>query len=455
MLSLLQKLQNPLSLAMTKKTRLNKTEDLNYVGAFLTSVRQKLIPYHSRSLQNYPTKDELLNIYNEIYQDMNELLIDEHETVANNDYLEQCYEIISNLHKIVRKYDIVYDLKIEENRKKFYANDPDQFPIYNLTGNDSEPDFKTIWELKKDFKDEYEEMIGHYLTLKKSKIEHQDAGMGVYLSCKNRKFVLPGSLLGFYPGLFYFDYVKYSKPEVIDTLPFLKRNDGCWVDPKFKIPYPFKYGSSLEDWEDIEMAARLDFGYSELNYKTIPLSYLNPLALGDKINHPPPDTPANVCFVDIYIPFQFFPLDFLRYVPNIIRLDYINTLKNNLPKVMRTVGVISLDEIRDGDELYVDYINESMVPLNFRPDWLLAPPPRNPYLVKGEYMTKPNIIDKAVRKFYLSFFGKEHQEFINYIKRDQGLDLIRANSNIKILQKELETNTIKLGSENENQKKLL
>jgi hypothetical protein len=454
MLSLINKLQTPLSLAMSKRTRLNKTEDLNYIGAFLTSARQKLLPYHSRSLQNYPTKVELTNIYNEIYKDMNELLIDEHETYANNDYLEQCYDILSNLHKIVRKYEIVYDLKLEENRKKFFANDPDQFPIYNLTGNDSEPDFKTIWELKKDFRDEFEEITGHFLSLKKSNIEHQDSGMGVFLSCKNRRFVLPGSLLGFYPGLFYFNYIPIFKPEVNGTLPYLKRNDGCWVDSTFKIPYPYKFGSSLEYWEDSEQHASADFGFSELKYNTIPLSYLNPLALGDKINHPPPDTAANVCFVDIYIPFHFFPLDFLRYVPNIVRLEYMNTIKNSLPKVLRAVGVIALEEIRDGDELYVDYINESMVPINYRPDWLLAPPPRNPYLVKSEYMTKPNFIDKAVRKIYLSTFGKEHQEFINYIRRDEGLDLIRANSNIKILQKELENQDLRLQSERENKKKI-
>jgi len=46
-----------------------------------------------------------------------------------------------------------------------------------------------------------EENLGFALKLKDSKIEHQDAGKGVFVSCKQRKFLLPGTLLGFYPGV--------------------------------------------------------------------------------------------------------------------------------------------------------------------------------------------------------------------------------------------------------------
>ena len=144
MLKLVDKFHTPLSLAISRRSSLFKNEDTNYVSAFLTSVRQKLLPFHSKSLKNYPSKSELEKIYSEIYKEVNELYIDEHDTIGNNDYLEQTYDIFSNIHKLVRKYEIVYDIKLEENRKKFFKNDPNDFPVYNLTGSDLEPDYKTI-----------------------------------------------------------------------------------------------------------------------------------------------------------------------------------------------------------------------------------------------------------------------------------------------------------------------
>jgi hypothetical protein len=172
MLKIIEKLNSPLSLAFQRRKGIFKNEDIGYVSAFLASARTKLLPYHSKSLKNYPTKAELDIIYKEIYDELNELYIDEHWSIANADYLEQIYDILSNIHKLVRKYDLVYDLKLEENKKKFYENDPNQFPVYNLTSRNKEPDFKTIWELDRDFKYNFEDMCGFYLNVKDSKIEH-------------------------------------------------------------------------------------------------------------------------------------------------------------------------------------------------------------------------------------------------------------------------------------------
>jgi hypothetical protein len=327
-------------------------------------------------------------------------------------------------------------------------NDPNQFPVYNLTGNDSNSEYKTIWELKTDFKEEFEELMGHNLFLKNSKIEHPDSGEGVFLSCKNRKFILPGTLLGFYPGSVNFHFVPKPKLEINSTLPYLNRYDGVWIDPSRKIPYPMKANISLEDFSNEEENTCSLNGTKEIFYKIIPISYLNPLSFGHKINHPPPDTSPNVKFIDIFIPYNFFPNEFLRYLPNIYEQHDTNRFKIKREKTIRAVGIISLSEIKDKEELYVDYLQEDLIPDTYRPDWLLQPPPRNPYLIKESYITKPTIIDKALHKVYHLTYGKENIEFQKYIQRDEGLDIIRANSNIKIIQNEIREENKKLGSDN-------
>lgn len=453
MLKLADKIHVPVSTVINRRTSLFKIEDVGYVSAFLTSLRQKLLPMHSKSLNQYPNRSEMDKMYKELYTELNELYTDEHWTISNNDYIEQCYDIFSNIHKLVRKYEIVYDLKLEENKRKFYENDPDQFPVYNLTGNNNEPDYKTIWELKKDFAEDFEENIGFNIVCKKSQIEHPDSGKGVFLSCKKRRFVLPGTLLGFYPGII---YIKKPPPiELNAPFPYLKRPDGVYIDPNQVIPYPYKHGMSLSEFEKDEQLAIELTGIREIIYKLIPIKYLNPVALGHRINHAPPDLSPNVKFIDIDIPFTFFPNDFLRYLPNIREMK-ASTKTGEYFKNLRTVGIVSLSEIKDNDELYADYIDEDMVPDTYRPDWLLEPPPRNPYLIKKEYVHKRNLFDNIILKAYLNVYGKENLEFKKFIKREEGLDLIRANANIKSLQSELtEQNKLTDQSNNDKQNKMI
>ncbi len=49
----------------------------------------------------------------------------------------------------------------------------------------------------------------------------------------------------------------------------------------------------------------------------------NPYAHGHMINHPPPNVAANVKFIDIEIPYTFYPVDFQRYIPYIFSTDEI------------------------------------------------------------------------------------------------------------------------------------
>lgn len=100
------------------------------------------------------------------------MYIDEQWTLLNSDLIEQSYEIFNEIHNLVRKYDIVYNMKLEENRKKFFSNNPDLFPIYDLSYEGNLPEYKTIWEMYPNFKEELEEKIGFFLIKKASNIEH-------------------------------------------------------------------------------------------------------------------------------------------------------------------------------------------------------------------------------------------------------------------------------------------
>ncbi len=50
-------------------------------------------------------------------------------------------------------------------------------------------------------------------------------------------------------------------------------------------------------------------------YKRVDPEFINPFALGHKINHPPPDTASNVILLDMVIPDHFFPQDYMKYLP--------------------------------------------------------------------------------------------------------------------------------------------
>jgi hypothetical protein len=169
MLKVFEKLNSPIKLAIKRRNAFFKNEDIGYQSAFLASLRNRLLPIHR---DNYPNQVEIDQIYKEIYEEMNELYIDEHWSIANADYLEQVYNILSTIHGRVRKYELIYDLKLEENKKKFLENDPNMFPVYDLTSKGKEPDYKTIWELDKEFNDYLEDAIGFNLKVKQSRIEH-------------------------------------------------------------------------------------------------------------------------------------------------------------------------------------------------------------------------------------------------------------------------------------------
>ena len=70
----------------------------------MACLRTKLLPYHSKNLKNFPNQNEIDDMMKEIYEQMKDLYIDEHWTLANADYLEQCYGIF----KIIQKFFLLF-----------------------------------------------------------------------------------------------------------------------------------------------------------------------------------------------------------------------------------------------------------------------------------------------------------------------------------------------------------
>ena len=348
------------------------------------------------------------------------------------------------MHKLLRKYELFYDLTVEENIIKFKKTDPNSFPIYDLTYKaKSENDYEPISNILLDYKENFEEMCDFSLYINKSKIRHMSSQDGVFLSCKKKNYVLPGTLVGFYPGIIYPRKIK--KPDLIinDTYPYLKRFDDCWVDPIGLVPYPLYDNLSIIDFQEMKSTN------SNLSYKELPLYKNNHLALGHKINHCPPDIPANVKIIDFYVSSNFFPKTFFRYMPNIkhsedysFEMPSMISYKNphNESKI-RLIGIVSLTEIKHGEELYADYIQEEMIPLSYKPDWLIKPPDNIPYLTKEKFVTQNKIIDKLLFSYYNITKSEEIEEFKNFqklISNEGNNDIAKSRQAVKDIQKRLE-----------------
>ena len=91
----------------------------------------------------------------------------------------------------------------------------------------------------------------------------------------------------------------------------------------------------------------------------VPPESLNPYALGHLINHPPPDTPANVQLIDFDLPYTFFPSSYARYIPYIKYREEAskkNSHESRNNEVFRACAVVAQTTIASGEELFVDYL---------------------------------------------------------------------------------------------------
>ena len=87
-------------IAIQRVRTLMLNEDIAYKGAFLTSVREKLLPYYKNGNIASLDPEEEENMIKEIYNEVNDLFIDEHWMMSNGDLLEQCFNMINPIRKI-------------------------------------------------------------------------------------------------------------------------------------------------------------------------------------------------------------------------------------------------------------------------------------------------------------------------------------------------------------------
>jgi hypothetical protein len=67
--------------------------------------------------------------------------------------------------------------------------------------------------------------------------------------------------------------------------------------------------------------------------------------------------------------------------------------------------------IAHGDELYVDYMQDERANIENVPDWLLEPPPSNPYLQKKELTAKVPFTVKLLYSYQSAKMGTKIEEF--------------------------------------------
>ena len=103
------------------------------------------------------------------------------------------------MHEVAREKELVVNTKKQE-REEAKRVDPDSFPINKLSAELFE-EYESVWTLDKKLRKRMEAKVGHFLRVKDSSIDHHESGLGVFVSCRRQRVVLPGTLLGLFPGV--------------------------------------------------------------------------------------------------------------------------------------------------------------------------------------------------------------------------------------------------------------
>jgi len=398
-----------------------KHEDIGYRAAFLGRMRNAINRYQQEN-NKYPNQEEYDKLQSKVYDEVNMLDTPEHWEINKANTLEQLFDNLNALHKKARNKDLVINKRYEELSKVTDIIDPDKFPIFSLIERYADEDLVSIWEYKPELLEEARKDIGFSLQVKQSKIEHHDAGDGVFLSCvEPGTKVCKGTLLGIVPGIIQSSYELPPQEDPRVEKSYLTCYDDTSIKFDAFLPYPLNFGYSLEEVysnrESTEEHRKDKTGLTE-----VPGEFFNPYAVGHKINHPPPETPVNVILSDLIIPKAFFP-DYLRqYLPYIsLSSDKENKFVAEYyhNDCIHGIGILAAEDIVDGEELYCDYFEFQRYSMSFTPDWLIKPPPLSPYLTKFEYENNFSFLAKIIDAYIVSKQGNVYEEFLKKVKHDQ------------------------------------
>ncbi|XP_072172984.1 uncharacterized protein [Diadema setosum] len=177
-------------------------------------------------------------------------------------------------------------------------------------------------------------------SIKRRPSQIRDGGLGVYVT----KGVVPkGTVVAVYPGTIY----MHSEPMLLQSLgnPFIFRClDGIHIDGHDKYLSRMIFRSC---------AQRDRLGphvFCDISWLTPCL--LNPMAVGQYVNNQYKGAPANVCYQEFDVPVNF-PVNLRKFIPN----NFYGTLQDtgNIGRVLRTVALVSLRDIKCGEELLSSY----------------------------------------------------------------------------------------------------
>lgn len=179
---------------------------------------------------------------------------------------------------------------------------------------------------------------------------------------------------------------------------FLKRYDNFWIDSESQIPAIPTLNFSLRELKK-KHSFNLEHVSDDYPFEMIDPEYVNPYAIGHKINHPPPSISENVSFIDFDIPYTWFPSEYMRHIPYIDKEEFMFSEEQAIRKdCIRGVAVVAARFIEDGEELYVNYYEDERVPIGVTADWLVKPPPLSPYFEKKRILTHIPFAAKVARK---------------------------------------------------------
>jgi hypothetical protein len=327
------------------------------------------------------------------------------------------YNQLHEINMVARHVQLYYPKRLRDAAENTELMDPDMFPMNRLS-SDLVVEYESVWETERGKKmlKEIERYLGHTLRIKDSSIDHHLAGKGVFLSCRRQGIVLPGTLLGIFPGVINSPGTPMPPTPKRGVKPYVQRPDGFWIDYETELPYPLlPQGTNFTD--HIEHFHYMDESRGLGNQKMVRASAeaINPFAVGHFINHPPPDVAANVKLVDFDLPYTFFPSYMGKYIPymnsNEVSMEDSSKKSTRNNEVMRACALVAQQTIAHDEELFYDYIEEKRTEIDYTPDWLIQPPHPNPYLEKKEMISNLPFAVKLLIFYDQTRKGRTFEEF--------------------------------------------
>jgi hypothetical protein len=200
---------------------------------------------------------------------------------------------------------------------------------------------------------------GFTLQTRKSRIEHEESGYGLFVD----GVVCPGTVVALYPGSVYF--ARQLTEEITrDNDYMISRYDGAVVDGR-------DWGERAVELVQRSRALRLAGG-ADADYTDQLKRFKNPFALGNHINHPPPGEEPNVmaCAFDFTASDEnprTLPEELQPFIPNNTPIDSLLYRQSGL--LQRAVVLIATRPLKD-EELLLNYRYNPAHPY---PDWYAQP----------------------------------------------------------------------------------